>query len=417
MLRTLVRAGIVLAVVVVVGLGALFATGILGIPDAGIEDNAWGDVDDERIEVVTTVWIDNPNPGLALDGVSIDYELAMNGIDLADGTQSDVAVPAGNETTTFETDLHYRNLPDWWVSHIENDEMSDLEVTIRAHADLGPLSGSPEATHDDTVETDLEELIGDALGEMEGEHRASPIDVGDGTYTETIAPTVVIEDTNAEWGDVDDEETELLLTFDVHNPNPYPLATPAFTGDLEFNEIHVAEWDAHEVEVLRGTDDAIIAPHQTERVTFVAHLDNDRVVEWFATHVDRDEESDVEMRAQLATSVNGETVTVPHDEDAIRCEYEMRTDIFVDQDSEIVREECELAPRTLSDEERESLEDIDVTETDWWNDVLDGVIDRVDDGTENDGDEADEDEDDESGEDDGEDESGEDDDDDGIGLP
>ncbi|WP_255192869.1 Water stress and hypersensitive response domain-containing protein [Natronobeatus ordinarius] len=372
------RAAAVVAALVVgvaVLLGGLFAAGVLGVPDAGLEDNAWGEVDDERIEVVTTVWIDNPNPGLSAGDAALDYALALNDVRLAEGSKAGIDVPEGNHTTTLHTDLYYERIPVWWVTHIENDEVSDLAVEAQTHVSVGPLSGSPTGTHTDTVETDLEELIADSLTEMEGEHTASPVELDDGPVTETVEPRVVIEDTDAEWGAVTEDETELHATFHVHNPNPYPLATPAFTGDLELNDVPVAAWDAGDAEVLEGPDDAIILPGETEELTFAITLDNDRVAEWFATHVDADERSVVAFTAQLAVSVNGHTVTVPADGEAVRCTYEMQTAIFVDQESGLEREGCALAPWLLSGEDLERVgATIDLLETDWWEGLLVGVL-------------------------------------------
>ncbi|MHC3436857.1 LEA/WHy family protein [Natrialbaceae archaeon A-gly3] len=345
MIGKLVKIVLAVAVLSGVGLGGLYATGTIGVPDAGLEDNAWGEVDDERIEVVTTVWIDNPNP-VSVDGVDVDYAIAMNEVSLADGVARQVSVASGNTTTELRTDLYYENLPAWWASHVGNDEVSDLRVDAQVHAEAGPLSGSPSVSHDEEIETDLEVLIEDSLAETEGEYHLSPVSVG----ADTVEPTVVIEDTDAAWGAVDDERTELYLTYHVHNPNPYPLPTPAFTGDLEFNDRHVAAWDAHEVELLRGAYDTHILPGETREITFVAEMDNGDVVAWFATHVDNDELSDAEMTSQLAMSINGQTVTLPPEGEAFRCSYDMQTSIFVDQDAGLSDQTCDPVPWATPDE-------------------------------------------------------------------
>ena len=330
-----------------VALGGLVATGVLGVPDAGLEGNAWGEVDDERIEVVTAVWIDNPNPALEFDDLTVEYDLAMNDVALASGSADDVAVPTGNTTTELRTDLDYQQLPDWWITHVENDEVSDLEADMTAHVEWGPLSGSPSHTHTDEVETDLEPMIAEAMAEKEGEHSLSPVETGSGT----LEPTVEIRDTEAEWGAVDDERTELHLTYELYNPNAYPLATPALTGEMEFNEHLVAEWDAHEVELLRGGYDATIPPRDSREFTFVVEVENDDVVHWFATHADNDEFTDAELRAQLAMNVNGETLTIPPQDDAIHCEYDLQTDIFVDQESGMDQTGCEFVPWATPDQD------------------------------------------------------------------
>ncbi|APW97048.1 Water stress and hypersensitive response domain-containing protein [Halobiforma lacisalsi AJ5] len=350
-----------LGVCLAAALGGLFAAGVLGVPDAGLEDNAWGEVDDERIEVLTTVWIDNPNPGVELDDLTLEYALAMNGVDLAEGTATDVAVPAGNSTTELRTDLRYERLPDWWVSHVRNDEASALEAGVTAHAEVGPFSGSPSHTYEDEIETDLEPMVAAALAEQEGEYSLSPVATDDGIQREldVVEPTVEIRDTDAEWGTVDDETTELHLTYEVYNPNAYPLATPSLTGEMEFNDRVVGDWQAHEVELLDADRDATIPPRSSRDLTFVVELDNDDVVDWFATHVDAGEVTDAEFRAQLALSVGGETVTIPENGDAIRCDYEMTTAIFVEQEAGLSDGECTLVPWATPNLEESDADDGD----------------------------------------------------------
>ena len=383
MLMRILKYGLLGIVLVVVVVGALLAAGVLGVPEAGLQDNSWGTVDDERIEVVTTFWIDNPNPGVPLGVENVAYTLAMNDIRLAEGETGEVTVPSGNTTQTIRTDIHYPQVAQWWVTHIQNGEESEMTVEAQANVSAGPISESPSFGREQTVETDLERVIEESMAEMEGEHSLSPVSVGDGTASETVEPTVEIEDVSAEWGAVDDERTELYLTFAVHNPNAYPLPTPGLTGEFVFNNITVAAWDANEIELRDAAYDTTIPPQGTREITFVVEMDNDNVTRWFATHVDNEEFSDVEVAGQLAMNINGQTATVPPEEEAFRCDYEMTTAIFVDQNASVERQQCELLPWAAP----ESLEDIgatvDLTDTEWWDSIIDG--DGVLDGNETDG--------------------------------
>ncbi|AEH36101.1 LEA type 2 family protein [Halopiger xanaduensis] len=366
MIRRVLSVVLVLSVCSAGALGGLYAAGVVGLPDAGLADNEWGEVSDERIEVISTVWIDNPNPGIELDDVTLEYDLSMNDVDLANGSVDGVAVPSGNSTTEIRTDMRYQQLPSWWASHVRNDEVSALEADVTAHASLGPFSGSPSYTHEDEIETDLETMIEESLAAQEGEHSLSPVRTGSGPQQELVEPTVEIRDTDAEWGEVTENRTELHLTFEVHNPNAYPLPTPALTGEMEFNDRMVAQWDAHEVELLDAASDTTIPPQGTREITFVAEMENDDIVSWFATHVDNEEFTDAEMRAQLAMTINGETVTIPEDGDAIRCNYDMRTAIFVDQEAGLENRSCEVMPWATPD--GDALEDsgggLDLTDWD-----------------------------------------------------
>lgn len=358
--------GILLSLALLVGV--LYVAGVIGIPDAGLEDNSWGEVTEEHIGVVTAVWIDNPNPGISTDRIAVDYLLAMNDVRLAEGNHEGLEVPAGNATTEVETDILHQQITEWWVTHIEADEVSDLAIAANVSADLGPASPSPTVTHEDTVETELERMIAESLGEMEGEHELSPVSVSDGVVEEVVEPTVVVEDTDAAWGTVTRNRTEVFLTFEVHNPNAYPLPTPALTGDMVFNGVGVADWQANEVELLDSAYDTTIPPRSTREITFVANLDNDNVTRWFATHVDNEERSDVNVTAQLALDVNGQTRTIPQEEDAVGCSYDVRTNILVDQESALERQDCSLLILTPPDAAtlQELGATVDLTGTDWW---------------------------------------------------
>jgi len=374
MRKTAVRIGLALGVGLMAALGGLFAAGVIGIPDAGLEDNAWGTVSDDEIEVITTVWIDNPNPGLSLGETTVDYTLTMNDVELAAGSADDVRVPSGNTTTELRTHLQYDQLPTWWASHIRNGERSELAVETTAHVDAGPLSGSPSGTYTTEKATDLEAMLEETLAETEGEHSLSPVSTGTGPVSRTLEPTVEIQETDVEWGAVTENRTELYLTVDVHNPNAYPLPTPAMTGEMVFNDVPVATWDANEIEIRNGVYDATIPPQTSREITFVAELDNDDVAAWFATHADNEEVTDAELRAQLALNIGGETRTIPEDGNAIRCSYELRTDIFVEQNAGMDRRDCTLAPWATPD--GATFEDLgatlEFTDTEWWTDSADG---------------------------------------------
>lgn len=246
----LVLSGIV-ALVVLVGL--LFVLGVLGIPDAGLEDNSWGEVDDTRIEVITTVWLDNPNP-LGFGGdTDVEYDVELQNVRLADGEGTGLGVPPGRSTHNLSTDLYYNRLPEWWASHLNNDEVSALKVAATAHTSVGPLSGSPSGTYEDTIDTDTEGALDDGFSEFEGTYNGP---VGDAVVGgNLVEPSVQIERVSVTWGNVIRNETEINVEMAINNPNTYPIPTPAFKGDLTFNEIPVADWEAGEVELLEADDD------------------------------------------------------------------------------------------------------------------------------------------------------------------
>jgi len=373
--------GLLLAAVV------LFALGILGLPDAGLADNRWGEVDGQEIEVHTDVWLDNPNPFGFGGSADVAYTVDLEGVRLAEGAGTDIEVDAGRQTETFTTTLFAENLPAWWVSHLANNEVSRLDADATADVSLGPLSGSPGTTVEDEIETDIEGALDEATDEFEGDYRFAEtgLTAPDGT---SVKPSVEIRDATTEWGAVTADETEILTTITVHNDNPYPIPTPGFAGEVETNGESLVEWAAGDVRILDGDgellgDETLIGPGETVERTFLAAMDNEQVSVWFPTHVDSDqpagnpavEFTELVVTAQLAFEVSGERFTVPPGDRAVTQAFDLQTAIFADQSEE-------LAPRTPGvtgfDQSTAQLDAagavLDLEETDWWQDLPDDPL-------------------------------------------
>ncbi|MFT4945896.1 MAG: LEA14-like dessication related protein [Natronomonas sp.] len=339
--------------------GGLFAVGVLGIPDGGLEDNEWGAVEDDRIEVITTVWVDNPNPvGIGGD-TDVEYEVALEGVELAAGEGEGLGIDSGTNELELRTDLRQQRLPAWWSAHLNNDEVSNLRVDATIHTSVGPFSGSPEHTHTDEIGTDIEGALDEGFSEFEGEYTASGV-VLDGPSSVRGEPGVEIRNATTRWGTVTEQRTEIILTLDIYNPNAHPLPTPAFVGEMTANNETLANWSASDVEVRNATGDAIIPPQSAERRVLVVEMDNRAVPPWFTTHVDREEFSDIAITGQLAMSISGEQITIPAEGDAVRCEFDLRTSIFVDQEDGLERGFCGPTPvETAGDELGMTTEEIE----------------------------------------------------------
>ncbi|PSP42996.1 Water stress and hypersensitive response domain-containing protein [Halobacteriales archaeon QH_2_66_30] len=368
--RGKIAGGVLVGLVVVVAL--LFLLGIIGVPDAGVEDNSWGEVDDERIEILTTVWIDNPNPfGIGGDS-DVEYEVELAGIHIAEGGATGVGVPSGRGTQTFTTDLRYQQIPPWWSSHLNDGEVSDAVVNATAHTSVGPLSGSPSGTFEREVDTDIEGALDEGFSQFEGTYSGTSTDVRapDGT---AIEPTVEVENVTTRWGEVTENETEILVTARIHNPNAYPIPTPAFTGNLAFNDIPVADWEAGEVELLEAQEGALIPGGETEQRTFLVVMDNGNLPPWFASHVENEEYTRVAVSGQLAMEISGSEVRIPREGEGITCEFDLTTSIFVDQEQGMALEACGTTPIETTTEQLEAAGAVlDLSKTDWWDGLLDG---------------------------------------------
>lgn len=332
-------AGAVVGLVVVVAL--LLLLGVVGVPDAGIEDNAWGEVGDERIEILTTVWIDNPNPFSVGDDSEVEYDVELAGVPIAQGNASGVDVPSGRSTETFSTELDGRKIALWWRRHVANGEVSTAVVDATVHTSVGPLSTSRTDSYEHEIDTDIQGALDRGFSQFEGTYStsASADDVGGPDWLE-IEPTVEVEDVTASWGAVTEDSTELVVTTRVHNPNIYPIPVPGFTGSVEFNGVPVADWDAGEVELRDLTDDALIGGGESRERTFLILMDNGNLAEWFRTHVDNGEKTRVVVTGQLALTVRDITIGIPPGESGVTCEFDLTTAIFVDQEEGMSFGEC-----------------------------------------------------------------------------
>lgn len=364
----------------------LFVLGVVGLPDAGLDDNRWGEVDDRDVEVVTEVWIDNPNPFGFGGSADVEYAVDLEGVRLAEGERTDIEVGSGRQTEKFTTTLFAENLPPWWSSHLKSGEVSQLEADATADVSLGPLSGSPGTTVEDEIETDIEGALDNTTDEFEGEYRLAEtgLTAPDGT---SIEPAVEIRDVTTEWGEVTEAETEILTTMTIHNDNPYPIPTPAFAGDVEMNGEPVAEWEAGGVRVLDAEgrelagEEAFIGPDETAERTFLVEMDNENISVWFPTHVDREqpvgnpgvEFTEMVVTAQLAFEISGERLTIPPGDQAITQAFELRTGIFVDQEGVVTPRAPGLRPFDQPDDQLEAAGAVvELEDTGWWEDLLDG---------------------------------------------
>jgi LEA14-like dessication related protein len=328
-----------IGIIALVGLiVVLFLLGVIGLPGAELEDNRWGEVENQEVEVITEVGVDNPNPFGSAGEADVEYDLYMQNAKLAEGEASGLEITPEYRTHNFSTVLMTENLPAWWSGHLNDGEVSEVEANVDTDTTIGPLSVSPSTTVGREVDTDIQGALNEATTEFEDEYGF-----------------IEIEEATVEWGEVTEQKTEIVTTVTFDNNNPVPMPTPAFAGDIEMNDKHVAEWEGGEVEILDDKNTEIIEggtipPGETEERTFVVEMDNTRIAEWFPTHVDRSkpvgnpgvESTEMTFTAQFAVEINGKQITIPLRDRAFACEMHLQTGIIADQDSETSFSGCEL---------------------------------------------------------------------------
>jgi LEA14-like dessication related protein len=184
----------------------------------------------------------------------VGYEVTMNGILVGEGaTEETYLIPGGTQKTVRTTPtIANERLDEWWVSHLRNDQITDLRIDFYAKVELPtgneirvPLEG---LTYERTIETDIfgnkEETSADAGGSGEtstgdGSEDESEERSGTGTPTPTADGGLVdtaTDATDTATGGVLDGTSTAEPTTDggaaaTPTPTPAPTATPTPTDD------------------------------------------------------------------------------------------------------------------------------------------------------------------------------------------
>jgi LEA14-like dessication related protein len=199
--------GVVAAVLVlgVVAVGALAATGAFAAPTVESTSYEWGAVTDETTEIVTSVTVDNPNPVGVPGVVDVSYTARLNTVTLARGERSGVGFGPGRNTITLTAAMQNAKIADWWVTHVNGDERSELTVDATVNA---PGLSREIPAKSSTVETDI-------LGGFTTEGARQVAFQGD--------PLLTLRNQRASWGEANAETTPLSFSADVENVHDYDV--------------------------------------------------------------------------------------------------------------------------------------------------------------------------------------------------
>ncbi|ELZ36311.1 Water stress and Hypersensitive response domain protein [Halorubrum saccharovorum DSM 1137] len=367
------RIALVGVLVVVGAVGGAFVLGILGVPSVAAVDNTFGDVTNETTEIETDLVVSNPNPvGIGLDGVSVNYTVSMNGIEMAQGGREGVSVGTGNSTLELETRLRNDGIPPWWVSHVRNGERTTLDIDATATSDR--LGRGVDFSRSREIQTDL-------LGAFNSDE-TRPVNADSPFVSD---PVLYVNETRGEWGTVSESETPIEMAFTVYNPNFEPYAVTEIGYDITMNGVAMGSGQ---------TDEGYVIPSEsTETVEFTTALQNRHLDDWWVTHLDEDVRGHqvTDLRIEFYAVIEfptGEETTIPLD--ALTYEERIETDIFGEGDD--VRNGTDSSGNG-SDSDAGNETDGDSSDGDATDDgnqaddsdggTTDGTDDGSDDGTEN----------------------------------
>jgi len=298
--RRVVTLGVV-AVLLVAGV-AVF---VLSQPSVAGVDNRFGAVNETTTIIESTLQIRNPNPvGATFGGLTVDYAIDLNGIRMATGTKRGVSIPQGRSSVPMTTSLANERIPTWWVSHIQNGERTTLAVNADVHSStLGTSFGAPKVTR--SIETDIISAFNSTEERPVG---SSP----------TGGPLLVIRETSARWGQVNASTTAIDMRFVVYNPNPYAIPVTELSYRTTMNGIEMGS----------GTTEGqgVIPPGETRTVEATTTLNNQRIDEWWVSHLQSDQTTDLRIDFSARFELPTGTAEIPLD--PLTYTRTVETDIF-----------------------------------------------------------------------------------------
>lgn len=278
----------IIGVVVVLILGVVVAAGAGVFQEPTVEEiqNEWGEITDEETEIITTVVVDNPNPiGLPGGLLGVEYDVVMNGVEMAEGGKSGFGLAAGINELELTTTIDNQKIPKWWMTHINNDEMTAMSIDPTLSV-LGFTVDVP--AQNESIETDI-------LAQVEQDESQEVTALG--------RTLMVIEKTEGAWGDASPEETPLELDVTITNPNPVPIVFTKISYRVEMNGLVVAEGET--------TDPIEIGPQSTGVVESEAGIDNQKLDEWWVSHLENDERTELKVQFDAVVEIEGQEVDVP----------------------------------------------------------------------------------------------------------
>lgn len=278
----------IVVLVAAVAVGGV-ALALVATPSVERIDAEFGTVNDTHTEIRADLLVDAPVGTGPVDG-SADYTVAMNDVVVAGGDEDGLSLEPGQSSVSTSTHMSNDRVPAWWVTHVDNDERTDVVVDATITT---PVPGWDAAVSDHrTVETDV-------LGSLES-NETRPIDADLALVDD---PVLYVTATRAEWGAVDENRTELEVDTDAYNPTAFDASVRELSYTVRLNDVVVGDGET-------SRNDTLEAENETT-LDATVDVENDALEEWWVTHLENDQVSTLEIvfevRIELPT---GGTVTV-----------------------------------------------------------------------------------------------------------
>jgi LEA14-like dessication related protein len=295
---------------------AAYLLGFLGVPSVTGVENQFGPVNQTDTVVETDLGVSNPNPiGISLGGTDVNYTVFMNEVAMATGYHGGIGIGSGNSTLNFTTYLKNERIPEWWYTHVNNGEVTDLVVD--ADISVGLLFGQTfDFQQPQTVETDI-------IGSFNSTE-TKPINLEAPIISD---PALYLNETRGTYGEnLTRDGTPIETAFTVYNPKSFPYAVSEIGYTITMNNVTVGNGSTE--------DPYSIPPRSRETLTATTVIQNERLDDWWVSHLERNQVTDLTIDFYIVidpktSGALGEAVPpIRYDADEFDYHTTIETDMF-----------------------------------------------------------------------------------------
>jgi LEA14-like dessication related protein len=344
---------LIISVAVAGAVGAAFYLGYL--PSGGIEEPSvtvqdigdWGEVTDDKIEIVHTLNVQNPNPVRAQvgEGTTLGIQLRLNGVRMGEVQKSGLDIREGNNSVAISSELQQDRVAEFWSKFINQDETIHAKISPKLEVNVGPgfaISTPPVRVSALTDSQPVSEALSQIGDEMEGTYskKIETDEIADQYRPESgfgIVPSAsvnaeyTVEDVEFEWGSVSPQETEVLINMRVHNAGDIPLpgVPDGLTVNIFMNDIMVFNTESEAISLKNIDRDSVLLPDETRTYTLVATADTQNIEKWITSYASQAEQSSVRGEVKFKFSLGDTSISIPEG-GALAYECDFQTGIFED---------------------------------------------------------------------------------------
>ncbi len=274
--------------------------GCIGKPQIKGISSKWGKVTESTTQILTDVKIYNPNP-FPIPIKNIVTNIYMNGIKMGSGSALKAGIaPQSTSTVVLSTIIDNNKIPEWWVSHIRNGERTTITIKGYFVLDLKLFSINLPFDYSNEIKTNILSSL--------STNKPETISVGPISLT--------IESINSYWGKVTENYTEIVSKVKIRNNALIPIPVTKFDYTIKMNGITIGE----------GTNyvSTILQPRSTSTLILITKINNDKIPEWWVSHIRNGEKTVGEILIQPYIKVGGQEFKFT----LIKKEFEFKTNLL-----------------------------------------------------------------------------------------